>query len=205
MKKLVELLKNTVVLVVITVIAGGLLGFVYENTKGPIALKEEELKIEACQEAFTSAYSFVEDTEFNVENTETFLDENGFPDQTIDAVFQAVDVDGNSLGYVLKVITHEGYNGDISFMMGVSSDGTIQAMSILSIAETPGLGMRAEDEIVPQVTDKKVAYFEYTKTGAVAANQIDAMSGATITTNAITNGLNAGIVYFNTLGGGANE
>ena len=86
-------------------------------------------------------------------------------------------------------------------------DGTVNGISILSISETAGLGMQAEDILKPQFADKQVEKFEYTKNGAASENQIDAISGATITTNAVTNGVNAGLYYFQTkLGGGsANE
>ena len=46
--------------------------------------------------------------------------------------------------------------------------------------------------------------FEYVKGNAAAENQIDAISGATITTNALTNGVNAGLYYFRTVLGGGN-
>jgi electron transport complex protein RnfG len=90
-------------------------------------------------------------------------------------------------------------------MMGIALDGTVEAISILSISETPGLGMRAAEVIASQIEEINVDYFEYTKTGAMTANQIDAISGATITTNAITNGLNAGISYFDYLIGGGDD
>ena len=75
--------------------------------------------------------------------------------------------------------------------------------SLLSISETAGLGMRAEEVLKPQFAGKNVAKFAYSKSGASADNEIDAISGATITTNAVTNGVNAGLYYFQTvLGGG---
>jgi len=99
-------------------------------------------------------------------------------------------------GYVITVITHEGYGGDIQFTMGVNNDGSLNGISLLSISETPGLGMQAEDVLVPQFAGRSAYPFEYTKTGAAAENQIDAISGATITTNAVTDGVNAGLYYF---------
>ena len=54
-----------------------------------------------------------------------------------------------------------------------------------------------------QFKDKKVEKFEYTKTGAASDDQIDAISGATITTNAMTNGVNAGLCAFRYVEGGA--
>ena len=116
----------------------------------------------------------------------------------------ALDASGNQLGYVLTVTTHEGYGGDITFSMGMKDDGTLNGISILSISETAGLGMKANtDDFKNQWKDKKVDQFEYTKSGATADNQIDAISGATITTNAVTNGVNAGLAYFNSIEGGS--
>ena len=110
------------------------------------------------------------------------------------------------MGYVITVTTHEGYGGDIRFSVGIRNDGTVNGISILNIAETPGLGMKAEEVLKPQFAGKTVSQFAYTKTGAVATEEIDAISGATITTNALVNGVNAGLNYFkNELGGGISE
>ena len=85
-------------------------------------------------------------------------------------------------------------------------DGTVNGISLLSIAETPGLGMKAEEVLKPQFAQKNVSLFSYTKTGSVSPDQIDAISGATVTTNAMVNGVNTGLEYFKTqLGGGVNE
>ena len=109
---------------------------------------------------------------------------------------------------MITVTDHEGYGGDIQFSIGIRNDGTVNGISILSISETAGLGMNADSVLKPQFADKNVEQFEYTKTGAPGDNQIDAISGATITTNAVVNGVNAGITYFRTQlmeGGNANE
>ena len=121
----------------------------------------------------------------------------------VDAVYEAYSAEGELLGYVLEVTTHEGYNGDIQFSMGIRLDGRVNGISILSISETPGLGMQAEEVLSPQFVNKQVSKFEYTKVGAVTDNQIDAISGATITTNAFVDGANTGLSYFRSvLGGG---
>ena len=81
--------------------------------------------------------------------------------------------------------------------MGIQKDGTVNGISILTIAETAGLGMKANtDEFKNQFSGVNTQKFEYTKSGATADNQIDSISGATITTNAMTNGVNAGLCAF---------
>lgn len=194
-----SMIKDAAILFAITLIAGLLLGVVYEVTKEPIALQEAKRKNEACKEVFQDAVNF--------EVMEVGLQENEEKaSATINEISQAVAEDGTVLGYVFDITTHEGYNGDIQFTMGIRMDGTINGISLLSIAETPGLGMKAEEVLKPQFAEKNVGLFTYTKTGAVTSDQIDAISGATITTNALVNGANTGLEFFKTeLGGGANE
>ncbi|MCD7724815.1 MAG: RnfABCDGE type electron transport complex subunit G [Clostridiales bacterium] len=191
-----EMMKNTGILLAITVVAGLLLGLVYQITKDPIAAQEAKAKQEACQEVFADAASFEEMEITPVD--EAAWSEAGFSQESIDEVMRAADASGNVLGYVITVTTREGYGGDIQFAIGVRLDGAMNGMSILSISETAGLGMRAEEVLKPQFADKNVEAFEYTKNGATSENQIDAISGATITTNAVTNGVNAGLYYFQT-------
>ena len=127
----------------------------------------------------------------------------------IDEVMQALDGSGQLLGYVITVTDHEGYGGDIQFSMGVTLDGTLNGISLLSISETAGLGMKAGDVLVPQFENKQVESFTYTKSGAANDSEIDVISGATITTNAIVNGVNGGLMFFHSVlseaGGGIDE
>ncbi len=199
-----EMMKNTGILLAITLIAGLLLGLVYQITKDPIAEQEAKAKQEACKEVFADAASFE-----NVELADIDMASwsgQGYAKETVDEVMSAQDASGSLLGYVVTVTTKEGYGGDIQFALGIRLDGTVNGISILSISETAGLGMRAEEVLKPQFADKNVEKFEYTKNGATSENQIDAISGATITTNAVTNGVNAGLYYFQTeLEGGSEK
>lgn len=197
-----RMMKDAAILFAITLIAGLLLGVVYEVTKEPIALQEAKRKNEACKEVFQDAVNF-EALELSMPETPGTSEKAA---AIINEVSAAVAEDGTVLGYVLDITTHEGYNGDIQFTMGIRLDGTVNGISLLSIAETPGLGMKAEEVLKPQFAEKNVGLFSYTKTGAVTSDQIDAISGATITTNALVNGVNTGLEFFKTeLGGGANE
>lgn len=202
-----NMLKDAMILFLITLISGALLGIVYEITKEPIAQQQEKARNEAYKEVFADAGKFEEismQPDLAPETLTAYVNEQGY-DASIDSISSALSEDGTLMGYVITVTTHEGYGGDIQFTMGVRADGTLNGVSILSIAETAGLGMRAEEVLKPQFKNKKAEAFEVTKTGAAADNQIDAISGATITSDAFVNGVNAGMAcfgqYFGTEGG----
>lgn len=190
-----KIIKEAAILTAITLVAGICLGFVFEITKQPIEVQKEKAKTEAYQTVFADADTFEsvltgEDTQL-----QQYLADNDFTMQTIDEVVEAKDASGESLGYVLTVTDAEAYDGDVTFAMGVTLDGVMNGLSFLSITETAGLGMQADtDEFKDQFKGKQVEQFEYTKNGASSDEQIDALSGATVTTNAVTNGVNAGLL-----------
>lgn len=193
-----ESILNAVSLMLITVVAGLLLGLVYEITKDPIAKERQRAKEEAYKTVFADAKSF-EQIKLDQESVGQDLKKEGL-DATINEAMKVYDASGNFAGYVLTVTDHEGYGGDIQFAMGVTLDGVTNGISFLSIGETAGLGMKAkEDDFKNQFAGKAVSKFSYTKNGASADNEIDAISGATITTNAVTNGVNAGLYYISTI------
>ncbi len=193
-----ESIKNTISLMLITVVAGLLLGLVYEITKTPIANEQQRAKEEAYKAVFENADHF-EAITLDEQAVEQELQKQGY-NATINEAMKVLDKDGNLLGHVVTVTDHEGYGGDIQFAMGVTVDGVTNGISFLSIGETAGLGMKAkEDDFKNQFSGKEVSQFVYTKNGASADNEIDALSGATITTNAVTNGVNAGLYYIGTL------
>ena len=190
------IVQDTLILTIITLIAGFLLGVVYQVTKDPIAKQEEEAKTIASQAVFSEADSFETVVEAEDEDRAAYLAENGFT-QTINEVMTAKDAQGEVLGYAINITTPEGYGGDITFSLGVKSDGTLNGIEILSIGETAGLGMNATKDVFKnQFKDKNVESLEVTKSGAAQDNQIDALSGATITSKAVTGGVNAGLCAF---------
>ena len=190
--------KNVICLTAITLVAGLSLGYVYDVTKEPIAQMEEKTKLDAYKSVFPEAESFEEGQDISAAST-LELPEGC----EIDSAVMSKDDTGAGIGYVINVTSHDGYGGDISLSMGVGLDGTVKGVEILKISETAGLGMKAkEDKFTGQFRDKAVKQFAYSKTGAAADFEIDAISGATITTKAVTNAVNAGLTFFETLGGG---
>ena len=190
------MLKEAVILFAITLLAGLMLGFVYELTKEPIRLQEEKAIQEACRNVFAEAAvsEYVTSAALTAE-----LKDNGVE---IGTVYDALDADGNHLGYVLETTTSEGYAGVITLYMGVTDDGMLNGVSILTIGETPGLGMRAGEVLVPQFENVEATTFTYTKGGSTSDSEIDAISGATITTKAVVNAVNGGVRAVTELKGG---
>lgn len=188
-------LKNCVALLAITLVAGFALSAVNEITKEPIALAEEKARSEAYQTVFADAdFASVENSDDLISKFNT---ENGYC--SIDDVLEAKDKNGNSIGYVMSATSPSGYGGNIQIAVGISSETeTITGFSVLSNSETAGLGAKCtEDFFTSQFAGKSANGISYTKTGAADNTQIDAISGATVTTNAVTEAVNCALDFYN--------
>lgn len=205
-----KIVKDALILTLITLIAGCALGVVYEVTKEPIAEASEKAKQEAYKAVFENAASFEDLDSFDADKANEIIGEKGYTDgsvttcEIVDCV-KAVDENNNLLGYVVTMKSKAGYGGDLVFSMGVTKDGILNGYSITEINETPGLGMKAqEDKFKDQFKGIKATTLEVSKSGGSEENTIQAISGATITSKAITYAIDAGLVYVsNLLQGGA--
>ena len=184
-----KILKNTIILTVITLIAGLGLGFVYEITKDPIAQAQDKAKKEAWQAVFPEA----DINEFEAVDVDEKVAEAAIKAVGAKATVDEVCKVGEE-GYVITTTDKEGYGGDIKFSVGVDMDLKVTGISYLTIAETAGLGMKAKD------SDFINQYIEGSNSGEgdFIVNKdgtdgivIDAISGATITSRAVTKGVNA--------------
>ena len=188
-----KIIKNTIILTVITLVSGLLLGLAYEVTKDPIAQSEENAKREAWQAVFpdASADAF-EQIDVDQDIAASVIKDLGIS-ATIDEV---CTVDGGDTGYVITATDGEGYGGDIQVTVGITADGTVSGVSFLSISETAGLGMKAtEPSFYEQYVGVQAEQFYVSKDGG-QGEPIDALSGATITTRAVTGAVNAALGYF---------
>ncbi len=197
-----KIVKNTLILTAITVVSGLLLGVVYDITKEPIAQAQENTKQEAYRAVLSDASSF-EAVDFDANSASSLLSENGYTSDEITEVVEGTDDSGETVGYVISVQSGEAYDGTLELSVGIATDGTVKGVEMLDISETAGLGMKADEaEFKDQFKDKNVEKFTYTKTGEDGDDMIDAISGATITTNAVTNAVDSALVYYqNELGG----
>ena len=198
MKK--SIIKDALILCLITLVAGFLLGVVHEITLEPIAAANEAAQQDAYRAVFEDAEEFAELPDFDAEEATQAAVEAGYTDDTIDGCVQALDADGNLLGYVINATDPSSYGGDVTLSLGVRLDGTVNGYSITTINDTAGLGMKAaEEDFSSQYENKQVEAFVVTKTGATSDEEIDAISGATITSDAVPRAVNAGLAYYRSL------
>ena len=196
-----------VAICVITVIMGAALGGVYSVTKDPIEKAQEQAKNDAYAAVLPQATRVmsVEEDGSVIEKINPLLSSLGFENVTIDDICVGGDDANNTLvGYVVLVTSSEGYGGDIQIAVGMDTDYKITGLSFLTLNETAGLGMEADtDEFKQQFIGKSVDQFTYTKTGSTQDSEVDALSGATITTSAVTNAVNAALrtIQYLTAGG----
>lgn len=201
MKKIV---KDSFVLFIITLVSGVLLGLVYMITKEPIAAQNEKTKIAAYNSVFAELDSYEEIT--GLDEAQNAVEDAGYSGVTVNEAVKAYDSNGNELGLVITVTDADGYGGDIRMSVGVDTEGTITGLEILDISETAGLGMKAKEESFrSQFAGINAEQVKYTKTGKSADNEIDAISSATITTKAVTDGVNGALAAYRVLGGVSGE
>lgn len=200
-----KIVHDALVLTAFTLVLGFILGAVYEITKEPIAAANKAAQDAAYQEVFKDAETFEENAEFTAEKAAAIIAKSEYTNDEIVGVNNALDASGNVIGYVINVISHEGSQADIAFSVGIKNDGTVNGYSITSISETPGLGVLVnEDEFKNQFKDKNTESFALVKTAAAADNEVQAVTGATISSRAVTNGVNACLLYFGTALQGGN-
>ena len=196
-----KIVHDALILTAFTLVLGLILAVVYGITKAPIDAANLEAKQEAYKAVFDDAASF-ETQEYDEDAANSMVSEAGYND-TINDVESALDANGETLGYVITVTAKDGSQGSITFSVGIQNDGTVNGYSITDISETPGLGMKAEEEdFYSQFQNKKVDQFTVVKQTPSSDDQIEAITGSTITSKAMANGCNAAIYYFqNALGG----
>jgi len=172
--------KLTLVLFVITVVVAALLGAVNAVTENKIIEANKAKTVNALKVVMPTASSF---EEIGYKGKDTLVTE------------LYVAKSGNtSSGYVVKV-SPSGYGGEISMVVGVSTTGKITGVSIISMSETSGLGTNAsKDSFLNQYTG-----VSDTQSVKKDGGKIDALTGATITSRAVTKGVNSALEAVKTL------
>ena len=190
MKKTV--LKNTLVLVAISLSAALLLSVVYAVTKNTIAEAEAKERMDSFYYVLPDAKDFADDggdsiIKFNEENKGA----------EILSAYKGYDENGKAVGTVVSVISHNGYGGDITLSLGIDNSGVITGMKVTSMSETSGLGAECQNEEWAAQFKGLYNYpLSYNRQAIPEGDTIDALTGATITTKAVLEAVNAGLLYF---------
>ena len=185
-----KIVKNALVLMAFSLVLGFVLGAVYKITEPIIAEATLRKEMEAYKVVFDTADTFVE-VAVDAAAAEKVMADGGYPD-AINKAFQAVDASGNPLGYVVQLTTKDGYSGGIVMVVGITSDGIVNGFSVTAHSETSGLGTKAFD---PAYAD------QFKGIPADSVSGVATISGATLTSTAVINGINAAVAYANSLGG----
>lgn len=191
-------MKDALVLFAITLVSGLCLGFVYDITKGPIEQATIDKNNRTYQEVLSVASSFA-DVEGSVEKIAELAASGelaGFGGVAIESVLVGTDASGAEVGHVINSLSNDSYGGAVKISVGFDAEGTITGVGIREINDTPGLGLKAKDaKFKDQYIGKNADTLVVTKLGASADHEIDAISGATVTSNAVTNAVNAAFYY----------
>jgi electron transport complex protein RnfG len=183
------LLNMFVALFVICIVAGGVLGIVFNATKDPIAAAENAKKTAAIKNVLPEFKTL------KTVNVKSAMEDAEIP------FHLAYDADNNFIGAAVETFTNKGFSGNISLMVGILADGTVNNISVLQHAETPGLGSKMEEETFKgQFCGKNPASFNFSvkKDGG----DVDAITAATISSRAFCDAVNRALSTFENNKGG---
>lgn len=212
---------DAIILCVITLVLGGILAGVYTMTKGTIAQRQADTDSEACKkviasvdgatvadagdDAVTQANDFL--TKHILNSSEEVSEEQSesYSKYVNVTTVKKLQVNGSDAGYVYIADAKKGYGGSISFVLGVYN-GVVTGIEITSQSETAGLGANCESDnfknkfaydkgLQYPSSDEIPMFYKAGTTPKDEQGQIEAMSGATVTSRAIANAVK-GILYY---------
>lgn len=185
-----EVIRLGLILFAISAVAACLLALTNYVTAGTIEQLNLDINTAARQEVLSEATDFeqVPGDKLATIGTEIGLEN---PEELVEAYVGTSG--GNIVGYTVKTAPSNGYSGPIEMLTGISMDGVVQAIAILKQNETPGLGAKAtEPEFTDQFKEKSALekIIVVKSKPAAGSNEIQAITGATITSRAVTDGAN---------------
>ena len=176
-------------LFIITAVTTLCLALVNSMTAGVIKANAEKAQLEAQKEVLPATLEF----------KKTEASEKNIPEGTKNGVrIESLNVgiaNGNGVGYIATMISNAGYGGDLKGLVGIDSDGSVTKVKILQSSETAGLGQNAsKPEFINQFNGKSGSLSVVKNKAADGENgEIAAISGATVTSRAVTSCVNAAL------------
>ena len=183
-------LRPVAVLTVIAMLSGLALSGIYSMTKDAIAARKAAASAAAYRrvlpgaeqfEPFSEALAHLGDAVYGSDFGRVYIRE----------AIVGRDGAGRLVGYAVSVTTAEGYDGNITLSVGVSTEGKINGISFTELHETPGKGMLCGE---PAFTDQ---FAGKDAKALTLGRDIDGIVGVTISSRAVTNAVNAGLDFIN--------
>ncbi len=192
------IIKLSVILLAITFVCTAVLALVNSFTQDVITKNKVASQEKARVEVLQSADKFEK-----ADTGALALVELAVP---VTDIYEGIK-DNKTVGYTVGV-TPNGYGGAIELVVGIDTDYTVTGITIISMSETPGLGAKIKDNSFKDGIKGKNAKDGLTvnKNGNASDNEINAISGATISSRAVCDGINTavGAVKYLTEGSGSN-
>lgn len=192
-----EIIKPSLILFLVCAVITGALAYVSGVTKPIIDENNRKTEQESLAQVLPEAESFLEP------KTAEALKADGFTvSDRITRIYEG-QKGSDSMGYVVEV-SSKGYGGAIKMFVGIDKEQNITGVLLTSHNETPGLGAKASE---PGFTGQYLGAFpekafSVVKGKANDDSEIQAISGATITSRAVTQGVADAIALVKSMAGG---
>lgn len=186
-KSTAQFLKLILVLFLVTAITALALAFVNEVTKDRIAeLAQEKLNAALSQVLTADTYDALDLSELTL-------------DPIVSEVYLAKSGD-ELVGCCVKV-TPNGFGGAITAIVGLDLEGKVNCVRIIDMSETAGIGTKTrEDSFLDQFVGKS-GELTASKSSTPGENEVSAVTGATVSSKAVTHGVSVAIETFNQVKG----
>ena len=195
-----EVPKSALLLCCITLVAGVALAGVNALTAGKIAENQMAANLAAFESVLPQAEEFAYDDAVTAAIADLGSDYYGGGAYGKASINEAVvgTAGGSPVGHAISVTTMDGFEGEITLTVGINTDGVVQGISFTKISETPGMGMVCDTpDWKAQFEGKAVESFNLLKGGGASAdNEIDSVTGASTTSGAVVNAVNAALDFY---------
>ena len=165
------------VLAIICLVVSAILGFVNFLTEDKIA-EIAEAKVQAAMADIIPNATFEQ------------VDTTAYP--AVTKMYKATSNSGEDAGVCIQ-LSSTGFAADIVLIVGVNADKTIAGVRITSINETAGLGSKANDPAWLGQFEGLTGKLNLVKNSKIADTDVVAISGATVTSTAVTKGVQIAI------------
>ena len=188
--------KPVIALTLIAAIAGVALSGVYSMTKDTIEEQKTLAQAASYKEVCPGAESFerLDAAEARLKELDGGVYGTAFGTTRINEFYVGRTADGGIAGYAVSV-SSKGFGGDVTMALGLTPEGSIRKIAFTELNETAGLGMRADEDVFKNQFPGKSGTLKLVKGTAGADDEISALSGATVTSTAVINAVNAGLDF----------